>query len=172
MHYVEGTNWYAIQTKSRQEDLVAYYLSSQLDLKILNPKQIKTRRTFGIARSVRVPLFPDYLFARFNPAKLLHTIQYTRGVRRVLHFGQSLLQVDDEIIERIRERLDPNDCIEFIDNEMVSGDSVTVREGAFSGMKGILKRDTNDQRRVVLLLDILGCSAEFVIDRRFLTPAV
>jgi transcription antitermination factor NusG len=55
---------------------------------------------------------------------------------------------------------------------MVNGDAVTVREGAFRGMKGIFKRDMNDQRRVVLLLDILGCSAEFVVDRQLLEPLV
>lgn len=172
MHYVEGTNWYAIQTKSGQEGLVDYYLTSQLDLETLSPKQIKKRRASGIARLVSAPLFPGYLFARFNPAEFLHTIQYTRGVRQVLHFGQTLLRVEDEIISSIREKLDSNDCVKFTDIELVCGDSVTVREGAFSGMKGIFKRDMNDQRRVVLLLDILGCSAEFVIDRQLLTPAV
>ena len=172
MHFVEGENWYAIQTKSQQEDLVGYYLSSQLDLEILNPKQIKKRRTFAGSCSVRIPLFPTYIFARFDPTRLLHTIQYTRGVRRVLHFGQTLLQVEDEIILSIRKRLDSADCIEFQDDQIVSGDSVTVRDGAFSGMKGIFKRDMNDRRRVVLLLDILGCSAEFVVDRQHLAPAI
>lgn len=172
MHFIDGTNWYAIQTKSGQEDLVDYYLSSQLDLEILNPKQLKRRRTFGKEITVRAALFPSYIFARFDPERFLHTIQYTRGVRRVLHFGQTLLRVENEIIMRIRERLDSNGCIEFSDTELNSGDAVSVREGAFKGMKGIFKRDLNDRSRVVLLLDILGCSAEFVIDRRLLEPAV
>jgi len=172
MHYVEGTNWYAVQTKSGQEDLVAYYLESQLALETLNPKQRKMRRSFGVARTVSSPLFPGYLFARFDPERFLHTITYTRGVRAVLHFGQTLLRVEDDVIVSIRERLDLHNCIDFTDINMVSGDLVAVRDGAFSGMKGIFMRQLNDQRRVVLLLEILGRSAEFVIAKRHLEPAM
>jgi transcriptional antiterminator RfaH len=172
MHYVEGTNWYAIQTKSGQEDLVTYYLESQLALETLNPKQRKMRRSFGTARAVSGPLFPGYLFARFDPERFLHTIRYTRGVRNVLHFGQTLLRVEDDIITSLRERLDLHNCIDFTDIKMVSGDMVAVRDGAFSGMKGIFMRQLNDRRRVVLLLEILGRSAEFVIAKRHLEPAI
>lgn len=170
MNFIEGSNWYAIHTKSRQEDLVAYHLS-RLDMEILNPKQMKEKLVWGRPRKVTEPLFPGYLFARFNPARFLHTIQYTRGVRKVLHFGATLLRIEDEIIHGIRERLNSEDCVEFQDIQFCAGDSVAVTEGAFNGLRGIFKREMNDRKRVVLLLDILGASAEVMIDRRFLNPA-
>src|SRR5690606_15925478 len=64
MNFIEGINWYAIQTKSKQEDLVAYYLS-QLGMEILNPKQMKEKFVWGRPKIVTEPLFPGYMFAKF-----------------------------------------------------------------------------------------------------------
>lgn len=169
MNFIEGINWYAIQTKSKQEDVVAYYLS-QLHLEILNPKQKKKKLVWGTPKTVTEPLFPGYLFAKFNPARFLHTIQYTRGVRTVLHFGMTLLRVEDEIIQGIRERLNGDDCLEMY-GSFNTGDSVMVAEGPFHGLRGIFKREMSGQKRVVVLLDILGASTEVVMDRQFLNAA-
>ncbi|MGD9562439.1 MAG: transcription termination/antitermination protein NusG [Pyrinomonadaceae bacterium] len=171
MHYPEGSNWFAIQTKSGQEDLVAYYLTSHLSLDVLNPKREKERRVFGRITATRAPLFPCYLFARFDPARSLHTIQYTRGVRKVLHFGETLLRVEDDVVNNIRERMNSNDCVTLIGPELKDGHPVRITKGAFAGLKGILQRRMNDRKRVVLLLEMLGSSAAVVIDDRFLAPA-
>lgn len=170
MNFIEGTNWYAIQTKSKQEDLVAQYLL-QLGLEILNPKQKREKKVWGISKPVDVPLFPGYLFARFNPARFLHTIQYTRGVRRVLHFGMTLLRVEDEIITGIRKRLNADHCLELRPDPLKCGDEVSVTCGPLGGLNGIFKRAMSDRERVVILLDILG-STEVEIDRRTLSLAV
>ncbi len=170
MNFIEGINWYAIQTKSKQEDLVAYYLS-QLGMEILNPKQMKEKFVWGRPKIVTEPLFPGYMFAKFNPARFLHTIQYTRGVRKVLHFGMTLLRIEEEIIQGIRERLNSDDCVELYHEPFSAGDAVAVTEGPFNGLRGIFRREMNGQKRVVLLLDILGAPTEVIIDRRFLNSA-
>ena len=171
MNFVEGTNWYAIQTKTKQEDLVAYSLAN-VRLEILNPKQTRIKTVCGYRRTVVAPLFPGYLFARFDPARFLHMIQYTRGVKKVLHFGESLLRVEDEIIRGIRKRLNTDGYVEMDGPTLLSGSPVSVEGGLFDGFRGIFKREMNDRKRVVLLLDILGSSAEVVIDKQFLSFAV
>ncbi len=170
MNFINGENWYAVHTKSNQEDIVAHHLS-QLDVEILNPKQRKKRTIWGRPTVVRVPLFPGYLFARFDPGRTLHTIQYTRGVRKVLHFGTTLLRVEDEIIQSIKDRLDQDNCVELQAPQLHRGDPVSVTDGVLNGLRGVFKREMNDRKRVVLLMNILGTSAEVVIDRRLLHQA-
>lgn len=170
MNFIKGENWYAVHTKSNHEDIVEHHLS-QLDVEILNPKQKKKRTVWGRPTVVRTPLFPGYLFVRFDPARTLHTIQYTRGVRKVLHFGATLLRVEDEIINDIKGRLDKDNCVELEARQLHYGDQVSVNDGALNGLRGVFKREMNDRKRVVLLMEILGASAEVVIDRHLLHQA-
>src|SRR5690606_14746861 len=140
MNFIEGINWYAIQTKSKQVDLVAYCLS-QLGMEILNPTQMSEKIVSRCPKIGTEPLFPGYMSAKFNPARFLQTIQYTRGVRKVLHFGMTLLRIEDEIILGIRERLNGDGCVEIKHTEFADGDAVAVTEGPFNGLRGIFKRE-------------------------------
>lgn len=167
MNFKEGKNWYAINTKAGQENRVEFHLS-ELGLEILNPKQKKEKKVWGSSKFIIKPLFPGYLFAKFNPANYLHIIQYTRGVRRVLHFGVNLLPVDEEIIRNIRLRLDVDGCLQLQEISVTAGDSITVCEGPLSGFKGIFKRELSDRNRVVVLLDIMGAYARVVMEKRLI----
>lgn len=167
MNFAEGSNWYAIQTKPNQEDRVAYQLA-RIDLEILNPKQRKEKVVWGNIRTSVEPFFPGYLFAKFNPARFLHTIQYTRGVRSVLHFGMTLVRVDEDIIQGIRDRLGSDGCIASSSKAFIYGEHVAVTDGPLRGLHGIFKEEMKDRKRVLLLLEVLGASAQVVMDKRFL----
>lgn len=162
--------WYAVHTKTSQEDIAAFNLS-RLELEILNPKLQQEKLVWGCPKSVIKPLFPGYLFAKFNPAKYLHIIQYARGVKQVLRFGMSLIPVDEEIIQGIRARLNAKGYAEIQKDKIVAGSFVSIQEGAFSGLNGIFERELSDQRRVVVLLDLMGVNAQVVIGKQFIKSA-
>ena len=167
MSFAEGSNWYAIQTKPNQEDWVEHQLT-RIDLEILNPKQKREREVWGNVRIYVEPFFPGYLFAKFDPARFLHIIQYTRGVRCVLHFGMTLVRVDEDIIQGIRDRIGPDGCIASPNKTFICGEHVSVTDGPLRGLRGIFKEEMKDRKRVLLLLEVLGASAQVVMDKRFL----
>ncbi len=170
MSFEEDRNWYAVHTKTSQEEIAAFNLE-RMGLEILNPKLKQEKMVWGVPKAVLKPLFPGYLFAKFNPGKYLHLIQYARGVRQVLRFGMALLPVDEEIIEGIRGRLNSDGHAEFQSKALVAGSSVCIQEGAFSGLNGIFERELSDRKRVVLLLKIMGVNAQVVMDKQFLKSA-
>jgi len=167
MDFAEDANWYAIHTKPGQEDLVENQLM-RINLEILNPKQKREKVVWGITKTSIVPFFPGYLFAKFSPARFLHTIQYTRGVRYVLHFGATPVRVDEELIQNIRNRIGTDGCIAAQSKPFVSGEHVSVNGGPLRGLRGIFKEEMRDGKRVLLLLEVLGVSAQVIMDRRFL----
>ncbi len=162
--------WYALHAKASQEDLAAFNLG-RLQLEVLNPKLREEKMVWGRTKAVVKPLFPGYLFARFNPGKYLHLIQYARGVRQVLRCGASLLPVDEEIINSIRQRIGADGLVALQREPMVAGSSVSIHDGPLCGLRGIFVREMSDRQRVVILLDAMEARARVVIERRVLKPA-
>jgi transcriptional antiterminator RfaH len=96
-------NWYLVKTKSLNENRVFTRLAGA-GYEVLFPRyRRKSRRHRGIFE-IR-PLFPTYLFVRFDPDEL-KTIKYTHGVSRVITFGLEPQEVGEEIISAVRERMD------------------------------------------------------------------
>lgn len=53
------------------------------------------RRASASVPPVVVALFPQYLFARFEPGIRLHDVTFTRGVQRPVWGGTSLAAIED-----------------------------------------------------------------------------
>lgn len=156
-----------IQTKSSQEDLAAFNLS-RLDLEILNPKLKEEKSVWGNSKSTLKPLFAGYIFAKFNADKYFHTIQYTRGVKRILHFGMSLFPVEEDIIQSIQSRINKEGFIEVKKKALSAGSKVLIKDGPMSGFNGIFERETSDKKRVIVLLDIMGVRAQVETEKGLL----
>jgi transcription antitermination factor NusG len=104
--------------------------------------RVKTRRHVPPADgadSAAIPLFPRYIFARFQVNLLPHKINFTRGVDRVASFGDGPAPVDDEIIAIIQAQtagdgfVEPGEGFKY-------GDTVKIEEGPFSSLTGIFER--------------------------------
>lgn len=163
--------WYPIRTKNNQEDIAAFNLS-QLNLEILNPKLRQEKLVWGIPKTVLKPLFPSYLFAKFNPVKYLSVIQYARGVKQILRFGETLVPIEDEIIEEIASRLNSNGYAEIPKKEISAGTKVIIEDGIFSGLSGIFERELSDQKRVVVLLNLMGVQTHLTMGKQLVKPVL
>jgi transcription antitermination factor NusG len=75
-----GVNWYAIQTRSRHEKMVACQLQNQSVVTFL-PLVSQLRRWSDRQKLVEFPLFPGYAFVRVvcDPEERLRVLQ-TEGV--------------------------------------------------------------------------------------------
>lgn len=156
-------NWHAVSTKPRQEDLVELNLQ-RLGVETFCP-QLKQNKVIRRKRQTVIgPLFPGYLFARFNLDTHYRAVNYARGVRRLVAFGPTPVVVDDEIIEAIRSRLSDG-CVTVPLCSFTPGQTVRIQEGPFEGFEAVFEREMSDQQRVVLLLRALSYQARVVVDR-------
>lgn len=123
---------------------------------------------------VKRPLFPLYLFARFDVAKDDYgIILRTTGVHALLgkrnDEASRPLPVPDVLIEMLREAADNcGDEIE-LDKPMPPfspGTRVRIIEGHCEGLEGIVAFDHH--RRVRVFLDIMGRQTPIVVPRESL----
>jgi transcriptional antiterminator RfaH len=162
-------NWYAVQTKPCGEEIARQSIAS-LDLETFLPRANREKVIRGVIRQCIRPLFPSYLFARFCPARHLHSIRYSRGVCRVVSGGETPLPVEDEIISEIGARLGDDGYVRLEEKAWRQGDVVRVEDGPLRGCSGIFDRELDDRRRVVILLDVIR-QARIVLEKRCLATA-
>ncbi len=156
-------NWYAIYTKPKKEEMVAGSLR-QAGMEVYNPK-LKVRKYLrGQFTDVVEPLFPCYIFARFNPEASLWMIRYTRGVKKVVSSTDTPWPVDGDMIKLIRSRED-NGIITLKYETYKKGDRVSIANGPFAGLTGIFERPMKGNERVVLLLNAVTYQARVVVER-------
>lgn len=138
--------WYVIQTKPRHEDQVVKRLELA-GLEGLNPKI----RSFSAGLR---PLFPNYIFLRWDltEAHNYHTIKYTRGVNKVLGTSMTPVPISDDVIEVIKERLNPQNILEK--ETFRVGSMVRVKRGLLRDLIGVLEKPVSADGRVAVLLKI------------------
>jgi transcriptional antiterminator RfaH len=157
--------WYLVQTHSRQEDRAESNLRS-FGIETLAPKYKDRRRNFytGEVTLYARPLFPSYIFARFIAKELHKKVRNTRGIRRLVSFGDSPTVVDEEIIAMIQSRIG-DDGFARIDEDIQPGDKVIIKDGPLRAFTGIFERGMNSTDRVRILLLTVGYQAHVEIER-------
>lgn len=158
-------HWYAVNTKPRQEGLAEQNLQ-RLGVETLYPllrqnKVIRRRR-----QSVLSPLFPRYLFARFNLEAHYRAVRYTRGVQEVVAFGAEPARVDEAVIESIQSRLH-NGCLTVQSVSFLPGQAVRIHGGPLRGIEAVFEKELSDPQRVILLLNTLSYQARVVLEREY-----
>lgn len=154
--------WFLVKTKPLSEPRVDARLT-EAGFETLYPRILKKNRRTGL-KVVRA-FFPTYLFARFA-VEQTRTIQYTRGVARVVSFGGLPEEVSPDIIEAIRGRMDGDGLVQLVQAPVrwKRGERIRIGEGPFSGIEAIFLEELPDRERVVLLLDTLS-SYRLTIDK-------
>lgn len=163
--------WYAIRTKPKEESRADSNLRAS-GIETFSPRMKASRLNHFSNQPtfINKPLFPGYIFARFDLNTSLHQINNTRGIQQVVGFGKGPTPVDDLIIEMIRSRLDREGFIR-IGGDFVAGGQLTVKDGPLKGLAGVLERETKDAERVMLLLTCVSYQGHFVIEKERLKPA-
>lgn len=159
--------WYAVQTKP-QEELRATNNLNIWRVETFAPtwRQRQPNRSSGNISYTLRPLFPGYIFARFDALKSLRKITYTRGVRRVVNFGNGPVPIHEEIIEFIRARV--KDGIVEMDEDFQAGDRVRIKEGPLAGLVGIFQRSAGSNERVSVLMTTIKYQSHVTIDRQLI----
>lgn len=155
--------WYCVQTKPHEERLAAINLKRQ-EFSIFLP-YIKRRRMYRRKiQWVTTPMFSRYLFVQLQSLEPSATIRSTFGVANIVSFARRAAAVPYDVICEIRARCQGGVCL-LAPDEFKQGDIVDIVAGPYQGMSAIFDRKTSDERRVVILLEIMESYAKAEIDR-------
>lgn len=156
-------NWYAVHTKPRQESLAQTSLQRE-GIETFYPK-LKRRKTIRRVRRWAVgPLFPNYIFAKFDVIQSGRFVKYANGVVKIVSFGGKPAIVEDAIITAITDHAEDN-VITAGPPAFKQGDRVEIQDGPLRGLQGIFEREMSDRDRVVILLETLAKGARVEVTR-------
>lgn len=158
-------SWYVINTRPRDEDRADKNLAAW-GIETLAPKikECRYNQFTGRPTYFTKPLFPRYIFARFDAETVLNKVYYTRGVHSVVSADHRPLEVDDEAIALIWSRIDKNGLARLNDDPE-PGDAVTINHGTFKGLNGIFDKSIKGTERVMLLLSTVNYQARVIVGR-------
>jgi transcriptional antiterminator RfaH len=162
--------WFAVNTKPRNEDRAASNLVAG-GIEVLAPK-LKLRK-FKNGRFVEVieQMFPNYIFVKFHPLDEFRLVKYTRGVKTIVHFGNKIIPIREELIDFIRSRL--VDGVATIQKKSFKkGEKILIKDGPFKGLSGIFEKELEGKERVMILLDSVQFAASMEIDMDLLASAL
>lgn len=158
-------HWYVVHTKPNNERRVDHNLRG-MTVETLCPLLHEEYVTPGGMPKSRVkPLFPGYIFGRFNVVEHWHRVRFTRGVREVLSAEGRPLPLDDEIVRIVASRMDPDGLVR-IGTPFRPGERVMIRGGPFQDLIGIFEESTNDQARLTVLLTAVNWSAHVQVSKQ------
>lgn len=157
--------WYGIRTKSNCERLTATVLQSKGYEHYL-PVYRSRRRWSDRVVETDQPLFPGYVFCRFD-AKKRFPIVSTPGVVSVVGFGPEPAPISDMEIESVQAVLDSGLAAEPCPF-LREGQRIRVKRGSLEGLEGILVKKKTDWRMVVSIA-MLQRSVAVEIDRDWIT---
>lgn len=154
-------NWYVIQSKPKQEERADENLRAW-HVETLLPKLLRPVRSARAQRTIE-PLFPGYLFARFDADGMASKVRYTRGVARVLGTESGPSAVDDRIIDEIKRRMDPGGLVRPT-STLRAGDRVRIVSGPLKDFVGVFEYSATAAQRVTLLLATLHSPVRVALD--------
>jgi len=160
----EGTLWYAIHVRTRFERAVARNLRAKGYEEFL-PLFRRTSYWSDRKKEIELPLFPGYVFCRFNPLYRLPILMIP-GVNSVAGIGKTLMPVEERELDTVRAVLQSNAYCEPWPYLKV-GQHVRVGRGLLVGTEGIVTVLKN-MCWLIISVNLLQCSVGVEIDRECL----
>ena len=128
--------WYALQVRSRREDVVAKILANK-GYCVFLPTFDARRKQTDRKKTVRSPLFPGYVFCQFRLSERTVPVVTTPGVQRIVGTSSGPSPVSKAQLESVRSICNaglPHGPYYPTD----SGPTVRITEGPLAGVEGSL----------------------------------
>jgi transcription elongation factor/antiterminator RfaH len=152
--------WFTLQTKPKNEKQVERLLTHK-GYECCLPMYRQKRRWSDRVTEVELPLFPMYVFCRFNSSAIGKAIS-TPGVTRIVGFGGQPAEVNVEEIEAL-QLLGQSRILREPWAYIPNGALVQVETGPLTGAQGIFC--SNDgKRRLVISVTLLQRSVAVQLD--------
>ncbi|MCL1073907.1 transcription/translation regulatory transformer protein RfaH [Shewanella dokdonensis] len=155
--------WYLLYCKPRSEMRAQQHLTMQ-QLETYLPMLRLEKREKGQLVIRKQPLFPNYLFVRFDPEHTsVRQLHATRGVARLVDCREQMTPIDDLLISRLKRREMSEPVV--TPNALAKGDKVRFTDGPFAELEGIFQEQCGETR-CRILFSFLGQMQSLVVDKQ------
>jgi len=158
--------WFALRVKPRAEKCVATIARNKGFEEFLPLYQCR-RRWSDRFKLVELPLFPGYVFCRFNPQYRLPLLTIP-GALHFVGLGKVPVPIDDAEIQAIQVLVGSGLQAEpwpFLG----AGQRVRLEQGPLAGLEGLFI-EVRKQHRIVVSVSLLRRSVAVEIERDWVTP--
>lgn len=159
--------WYAIQIRARLGSVAAATLRGKGYEEFL-PLYRSRRRWSDRIKELELPLFPGYLFCRFDVSDRLMPILTTPGVIGIVGAGKTPVPVDEKEIEAVRAIL-RSGLAALPWPFLRVGSKVYLERGPLAGLEGMIT-NTDKVYRLIVSVNLLQRSVAVEIDRQWARP--
>ena len=160
-------SWYAIRVRSKFENAAFAGLTGR-GYEAFLPLCRSRRRWSDRVKELDLPLFPGYLFCRFDAQDRLLPILTAPGVVAIVGVGKIPVSIDEREIADIRAILRSGLAAHACPYVGV-GSRVRIEEGPLAGLEGFVT-NTDKVLRLIVSVNLLQRSVAVEIDRDCLRP--
>jgi len=146
--------WFILQFKSNSHHQAAKNLNQQ-GFQTFLPLHVITSRKLSRFINTSKPLFPGYMFVRFDRTDpKWHKINNTYGVSRLITVNSILKSIPTSFIDSLMKRYDSSGKLLPM-TKFKKGDRVKVLGGPFADFFATVEKYEADQR-IWILMDLMG----------------
>jgi len=152
--------WFILQFKSNSHHLAEKNLTRQGFETFLPLHESTIRRSSRFVNTSK-PLFPGYMFIRFDKAESgWHKINSTYGVSRLITFNSHLKSIPTKFVDSLLKRYDLSGKLLPI-KKLKEGDQVAILKGPFANFIATVEKYEADQR-IWILMDLMGRKTKII----------
>jgi transcription antitermination factor NusG len=159
--------WYALRIQSRLASFASTTLRGKGYEEFL-PLYRSRRRWSDRIKELELPLFPGYLFCRFDVSDRLLPILSTPGVIGIVGAGKIPIPIEDDEIAAVRAILRSGLAAQPWPSLSI-GSKVYIERGPLAGLEGIIT-NTDKIYRLIVSVSLLQRSVAVEIDREWVRP--
>jgi transcriptional antiterminator NusG len=157
--------WYVVHTYSGHENKVKLALEKTVKAqgleemvgKVIIPTENVTEMKNGKRTITTRKFFPSYLLVEMElNDEILHVINNTPGVSRLIGVGQRPTPLREEEVERILEAIDTGKAKPTPEIPFNIGEHVKVVDGPFSDFTGVVEEINAERGKLKVMVSIFG----------------
>jgi transcription antitermination factor NusG len=158
--------WFAIRVKSQYEKITAVALRNK-GYEEFTPMYHSRRYWSDRVKELDLPLFPGYIFCRFDPLHRLPVLT-SPGIVSIIGLGKNPEPVEDDEIARI-QAIVSSGVLAYPWPFLHAGEKIAVIRGPLCGVEGFLV-SSKSQYRLVVSIQLLQRSVAAEVDRDCVQP--
>ncbi|MFB9214639.1 transcription/translation regulatory transformer protein RfaH [Vibrio sinaloensis] len=157
--------WYLLYCKRNEQQRAKLHLENQ-GVECYYPETYVEKIVRGKRQSKKEPLFPSYIFARFDTEQgpTFTTVRSTRGVVDFVRRGATPQVIQGDLVFTLKGIEQAQQCLKQ-GCLPEKGDTVKVANGQFAGIEAIYQQ-ADGERRSILLVNMLSKQVEVTVDNQ------